>query len=480
MGPGLPRGPELSRLRELFKTTSIYGSADFVTKAVAFLLIPVFTYFLSVHDYGRLALYQSLLNIFSILFVWGSTTSLASFYHFKEYSGRFEQVRGTAVRFLLAVNIAVGIGIYFISGSTGMNRLLTVLVLIIAYLATVRSVESIFYIHSGQPKKQFVLVVTFSVISALFIVSSLFLWPSKDPVAKIFAATALAGVVFFVVIVWRNRFYAQEKFDWHLVGSIFAFGLPLLPHALAQWTLNFADRVMLKAFIDFNEVGLYSLGYNFGMVMLIFLGAIGASWGPIFMSTAENEENAPEILGKIAAKLWIIICISASVYVLWVSDLVILATPVSYHSAIPISKWIIISYAVYGSYLLYANGLFVARKSRLVPLATVVAATINVLLNFILIPQYGSYGAVLATAVSFTTMSAIIYRMATKHYPLDVEIKFLLLVFLIPTAYFAVSFYLDGEVDTVARLIVKTVLTLIAGIFLYARIKEPRPARQVG
>jgi O-antigen/teichoic acid export membrane protein len=155
-------------------------------------------------------------------------------------------------------------------------------------------------------------------------------------------------------------------------------------------------------------------------------------------------------------------------------------TPVSYHSAIPISKWIIISYVVYGSYLLYANGLFVARKSRLVPLATVVAAVINVLLNFILIPQYGSYGAVLATAVSFTTMSAIIYRMAAKHYPLDVGIKFLFLVFLVPMAYFAMSFYLDGEVDTAARLIIKTVLTLIAGIFLYGRIKEPRSARQMG
>lgn len=470
----------MSQLKDLFKTSSIYGSADLVTKAVAFLLIPVFTYFLTVHDYGRLALYQSLLNIFSILFVWGSTTSLASFYHFKEYSGRFEQVRGTAVRFLLAVNIVAGAFIYFASGLAGMNRMLTALVLVIAYLATVRSIESIFYIHSRQPKKQFALVASFSVLSAFLVILSLVLWPSRDPVTKIFAATASAGAAFFAVILWRNRFYSQEKFDWNLVWSVFAFGLPLLPHALAQWTLNFADRVMLKAFIDYSEVGLYSLGYNFGMVMLIFLGAIGASWGPVFMSTAENDDNAPKILGEIAAKLWVIICVSASVYVLWVSDIVIVVTPKSYHSAINVSKWIIMSYAVYGSYLLYANGLFVARKSRLVPLATVAAATINVLLNFLLIPQYGSTGAVVATAVSFTTMSAIIYRMAAKHYPLDVSIKHLFLVFLIPAAYFAVSFYLDGGVDTLPRLIIKTILTVTAGIFLYGKIKEPRTIRQMG
>lgn len=470
----------MSRLRDLFKTSAVYGSADLVTKAVAFLLIPVFTYFLSVRDYGRLALYQSLLNIFSILLVWGSTTSLASFYHFKEYSGRFEQVRDGAVRFLLAVNIAVCAIIYLISGSAGMNRTLTALVLVIAYAATVRSIESIFFIHSAQPKKQFALVVSYSLVSALLVVLSLVLWPFRDPVTKIFTATALGGAAFFVVILWRNRFYTREAFDKNLVWSVFTFGLPLLPHALAQWTLNFADRVMLKAFIDYSEVGIYSLGYNFGMVMLIFLGAIGASWGPVFMRTAENEDNAPQILGRLAAKLWVIICISAAVYVLWISDFVTLATPSSYHPAIFVSKWIIISYAVYGSYLLYANGLFVARKSRLVPLATVAAAMVNVLLNFLLIPRYSSAGAVLATGVSFTVMSALIYLMAARHYPLEISVRHLFQVFMIPLTYLAVSFYLDGQMGTVTRLIVKLILTALAGVILYGKIKGSGPTRHLG
>jgi O-antigen/teichoic acid export membrane protein len=232
---------------------------------------------------------------------------------------------------------------------------------------------------------------------------------------------------------------------------------------------------MLRFFLDYREVGLYSLGYNFGMVMLVFLGAVNASWSPTFMRIAENEENAPQILSRMANHVWRIFCLGAAVYLLWINELITIATPAEYHSATNLSKLIVISYLIYGSYLLYANGLFVAKKTRLVPVATITAAVVNILMNGLLIPAHGAYGAVVATAVSFATMTVLIYIMARKYYPLSVGPGSLAVTALVPLAYFIFSVILDARFDLISRSAGKVVLTIPLILYAYAKIRRKSP-----
>ncbi|UCG39091.1 MAG: polysaccharide biosynthesis C-terminal domain-containing protein [bacterium] len=461
----------MSSLRQMLKSSSIYGSADGISKAVALLLIPLYTHFLAVSDYGRLALYQSLAGVLSTTLLWGTTASIASFYHFREYRDRFEQVKESTVRFLLAVNLVVVALLYLGSRVLGTNPVLTALVLAIAYLAVVRSIQSVHYIHSGRPGKQFALVVSFSIASAVAIVLALVLFPHPSPVTRIFFSLVLTGAIFFVVVAAGNGFYVTGHFQWPLVREVLAFGIPVLPHALSQWTLNFADRAMLRYFLDYEQVGIYSLGYNFGMVMFMFLGAINTSWAPAFLRTAENEENAPEILGRIASNIWKGFCLGAAGYLLWIHEVVVVATPRNYHDAIVLSKWIVLGYLVYGSYLLYANGLFAARKTRLVPVATMTAAAVNVALNLVLIPRFGPSGAVAATLASFTVMACLVYVLAMRHYPIPLGLRKLIAPGTVPLGAFGVSMLVDGVPVWFVRVGLKGALTAPLVLYAYARFR---------
>ena len=466
--------PELSNMRQLLKSSSIYGSADVITKSIALLMIPVYTHFLAVPDYGRLSLYQSFAGVLSTTMLWGTTASLASFYHFREYRDQFDQIKENTVRFLLSFNLFIVLFFFMAGRAVGTDTVLTGLVLAIAYFATVRSVQSIHFIHSSRPRHQFALVVSFAVMSAIFVIAALVFVTQFSPVTRIFSALAVTGLLFLAIMAVANRFYATQSFDWTLVKAVLVFGLPILPHALSQWTLNFADRAMLRFFLDYREVGLYSLGYNFGMVMLVFLGAVNASWSPTFMRIAENEENAPQILSRMANHVWRIFCLGAAVYLLWINELITIATPAEYHSAANLSKLIVISYLIYGSYLLYANGLFVAKKTRLVPVATITAAVVNILMNGLLIPVHGAYGAVVATAVSFATMT-VLNIMARKYYPLSVGPGSLAVTALVPLAYFIFSVILDARFDLISRSAGKVVLTIPLILYAYAKIRRKSP-----
>ena len=462
----------MADLRQMFRQSSIYGSADVISKAIAFLLIPVFTRFLDVPDYGRLALFQSLAGVLSVTFLWGTAASLASFYHFKEHRDRFHSIKDTTVRFLLVFNLIVGVGLFWASRLVGINPVLTGLVLIIAYFAVVRTTETVHFVHSGRPGNQLVLVVSFAVVSAVSVIAALFMFSEFDPVNRIFSALAAAGGLFFVIVMVRNRFFMGTPFEGSILREVLIFGLPVLPHALAQWILNFSDRAMLRYFLDYQEVGIYSLGYNFGMMMLIFLSAVNTSWGPAFMGIAENEERASQILTDMAGKIWIAFCLAASGCLLWVHEAITFATPVEYHGAVILSKWIVVSYLIYGSYLLYANGLFAARKSKLVPLATMSAALVNIVLNWFLIPIYGTTGAVIATVVSFTVMAILVYTLASQHYPLGIGPGFLILYGLVPIFVFVVSTTVDGLENMSIRISIKLILTTPLLFYAYGNVRR--------
>ena len=62
----------MSSIKKIFSESMIYSTADFTSRAIAYVLIPVFTFYLTVDQYGQLALYQSLMGVLFILMMWGT------------------------------------------------------------------------------------------------------------------------------------------------------------------------------------------------------------------------------------------------------------------------------------------------------------------------------------------------------------------------------------------------------------------------
>lgn len=462
----------MSSIKNIFSESMIYSTADFTSRAIAYVLIPVFTFYLTVDQYGQLALYQSLMGVLFILMMWGTGSSLGSFYHFKEYKDNYPQIKSVAVRSLLCLNFIFLITAYLlITNIIELNRVLLALVLLASYFSVTKTSETIFFIHSHQPWKYFTLVTFYSTFNAILIFFVLKLKYYSEPLISIFSIYLFTNTIIFIYFLLRNKSIFREKSNLKLTKAIFAFGLPILPHAISQWILNFSDRFMLKGFLDYEAVGIYSLGYNFGMIMLVIIGSVGTSWGAHYLGMAEDDPQAFATLGVLASKIWYFYCLAGSVYVLWVKDLIFIATPPIYQASVPVAKWIIFSYLVYGSYLLFMNGLFAAKRTKLVPIASASAAIINIILNLFLIPAYGIIGAVIASFASFAIMAIIVFYLSNIIYPIDLTLG----NFITPFSMFLFVFFISSYIETILQfntlLIVKIILTLIFVLILYNRIR---------
>ena len=93
-----------------------------------------------------------------------------------------------------------------------------------------------------------------------------------------FVATVIIAPVAMYVIV--RRWTTRVRID--ALRRSLRYGLPLVPHYFAGWALTFIDRFLLLRLSTTAQVGLYSLAYNFSMVLNLFCTAINQAWAPIY------------------------------------------------------------------------------------------------------------------------------------------------------------------------------------------------------
>ena len=72
--------------------------------------------------------------------------------------------------------------------------------------------------------------------------------------------------------------------------------------------------------------------------------------------------------------------------------------------------------------MIFTVGVTLTKKTKYITLANAVAALLNIVLNIILIPNYGMMGAAVASLISFIVRTVILYYYAQKNYYIPFEI----------------------------------------------------------
>jgi hypothetical protein len=93
----------------------------------------------------------------------------------------------------------------------------------------------------------------------------------------------------------------------------------------------------------------------------------------------------------------------------------------SYWSVGPTTLILTLANVLYCLYYVLWVGCNVAKKNRRIPFITAIASAANIALNFALIPKYGMVAAAWTTVLGFAILSAGVYWLSQKYYPIKYE-----------------------------------------------------------
>lgn len=262
--------------------------------------------------------------------------------------------------------------------------------------------------------------------------------------------------------VWR-------KPDFAIIPTLLKFGLPLVPTAYAMWGLNWMDRLFLVKYSTLEELGIYSLAYNLGYMIIQVL--VNPVWVMYPNSSTElynrNDMQGVQRLFEHTAGAILIFTVPAAAGLLALGRpiLATLATPQFIEGA-PLMAVVTAGYLFLMLAAFFETALGWIHRQYLCTVSVISACTVNLILNFILIPRCTIYGAAFATTLAFLFQLILSYLMARPHRLLTVNLKLPLKVTLasavMGTAVYALT-YLTPDHGAVPLLILP-----VAGIIIYS------------
>jgi O-antigen/teichoic acid export membrane protein len=230
------------------------------------------------------------------------------------------------------------------------------------------------------------------------------------------------------------------RFD--IARNVLSFGLPNVASLVAIWVLQLSDRYLLAHLSSLSQTASYSVAYSLGGVLgVVVLSPFQLAW-PTAMYTIAKKANASQIFQSLFRWYSVILLFAAYALSLVATLVLDVLFPPAYHSASTIIPIIAVSIMFYGVFNYVILGVSILRKTWLAVIFTSVAALVNVGLNLVLIPHFGSMGAAVSTLIAYLVLALLGYAVNQRIYPVPFEIGIFMIALLIGTAIYICSNFL--------------------------------------
>lgn len=467
-------------LQSVFKGSSVYTTGQILTKFLALFLIPLYTRFLTPKDYGIIGYLQVLIIFLSTLLMLGFASAQTRYYY--EYSDK--QQKG---EFLFSINIFL-ICILFIVcfsltvwGKSVYLRLsikeipfhpyLPIAIWAIFFQIINQMIIS-FYLADKQFEKCALLrIVEFLMTTAMVI---LFVVGLKQGAIGMFKGFLFGNMLFTFLFYWGYAGHFKLHFSHIYIKAALSFGVPIVLYLLAGNIFEFIDRVILEKYVTIEDLGIYTLGCQLGMIMNVLVVSMNQAWKPNYydLMTSKTHKRAFEMRRAFSVWLFVVgaICITG---MLWAKEIVFLITPPKYHFAAGIVPFIIFAYMLKGAYFFLSTPILFFKKTKVMPVLAGISAALNIALNLLFIPRFGIYGAAYATVISFACQIIITYIYSNKLFDSKYELIKILIVF-----FFLAAILFFKQLDQVSlKIEIAKVLILITfctlNYFLFQHYLRP-------
>lgn len=268
----------MSRGEELAKNTMILLIGRISTRAIGFLLLPLYTAYLSEVQYGVVDLVSTLITLLCPIV--GLQLDQAVFRYMvtrRDDRKELRRIISSAI-FSEAVLIA-GYVLIFIIASRWINNdykwFLLTNVIIATLFGFANQVLRGLGRNSDYAVAAFIASVCTISLNILFIVG--LDWGAFGMLAAIFIGN-LVAIGYCVIRGKFWQFISIREFDVPLLKEMVSYSVPLIPNELSWWAIRASDRLVISAFLGLAATGVISVGHKFPEIFMTVYSVFGLAW----------------------------------------------------------------------------------------------------------------------------------------------------------------------------------------------------------
>ncbi len=410
-------------LPRLLSESAIYGLGGMASQAVSIILVPIYVPVLGRSGYGVVSILTTTLSL-SLMAASLALPQAFFRWYLKESETAQQQadvVATTMMLRLVASSVATVVVLLLASPLImvlGIEHELPAFLVIapILFFDSLNQIPLSLLRAQRRPLPYVVIAFGRAILGSILIVVGVVVL-RLGPLGLVLGSAIAAAIAAAAGVLLLHRSgVLRLRWDPALNRAMLGFSLPLVPAAIAGWTLSLSDRYILQASRGSEVVGVYSLGYTIGLMINAFAVApFTLTWGAAYWEMAK-QENVRQTFARIMTAFVALASLVALGLSAFGTDAIRLFVP-DFEPARYVVPFSSFAYVLYGVYTIATTGLNLESQTRWLPLTLGVAAISNVLLNLLLIPPFGYMGAAYATLASYAILALLSGAVSQRFYP---------------------------------------------------------------
>lgn len=400
----------------------LFSISTFGSKIITFLLIPLYTNYLSTSDYGGIDLVSTLLSVTLPILTFCLESSLLRYCMDESY--KKDEVLGTAFHIWLRAllfNFIVTSLLYIFGIFSSIENFYLYYILFFFSSGTSEILSSIYrgtdYI-SVMVETSLIRSITLCIFSILLIVLlSMGIW------GYVLSYT----ISELICIIWgflraHIHFY-WDRFDKNIERELLRYGGPLIFNQIGWWINNSLDKYVVLIFLGLSQNGIYSIAYKIPTILSVLSGIFANAWS-LSAIKSYNSKGADEFATKMYNLYNSFLVIICSILLLFNIPIARILFAKEFFNAWRITGILIIATAFNGLSGFIGSFFSAAKDTKSYAFSTVTGGLVNIVVSILLVNKLNILGVAIGTLVSYIFIWSIRYFRSKRYINLNIRFIF--------------------------------------------------------
>lgn len=456
-----------SRTSKFIKDIGIYAVGSLGSKLITFLLVPLYTFFVPVAEYGYYDLCLSAILV--ILGVVCMQMNDGGFRFLVDTTD--DKLRQKIISTIYRTVIINSVIVLAVALGVAMFTSIECIWLIVAMLVVMSFYEIAISTYRGLGYTQYFAAAGIITSLVLLVLSLVLVVWMKMGIEGIFLSNIFARITSVACIEMKlkviSRYFSLRTIDRKVWRQLMLYSLPLMINGLCWWVISSSNKFFIRHYIGLAENGQYAVVLKFATILQIISAIFYQAW----QENALQQYNSPD-RNRFFSSIF-------NSYIFFMSTLIVLFSfglklcypwilNSDYQQSVVYLYPLAFSSMIYAVSTFFDLGYQCSRNTARSMTSIMLSGVVNVVGNFLLIKPFGTYGIIVSSILSYGVL--LVYRAieTRKYFHIHISAKSWLMFLMVIVN--GVLFYLFGNTMVIAGYFV--LLVLLTAVFMPRELRD--------
>lgn len=411
----------------LLKKLLSFSFGTWVAFLLGFISTPITTRLFIPEEMGKASMFDLAMNIIAIIVVFGTDQAYVRFYYQEESQNRkhlLKKVLFLPSLIFIVLSIIILCFTDYTSQTLFNEQVQNISILLIAgILLTVVHRFAILVIRMQQKGAIFSYLQILMKVLSIVTILGLYLFMGSEAKVLIIAEIIALLISCLLALYFSKedwRFSFKKTSTKNTLSHILKFSSPLLFTTMIMWLFQSFDRLAIKHFCNYEELGIYVAAFRIVAVLNIFQISFTTFWSPVSYEHYEKNPDDKTFFERIHAYVALGM-ISLGIISIMGKDVITLIVGKDYREASAIMPFLVFIPVMYTISETTVLGINFSKKVKWALFISIIVCITNIIGNYFLIPRFQGRGAAISTGLSYVLFFVLRSAIASRYYKLHIS-----------------------------------------------------------